>query len=238
MKIGGRVFRPRRWSALLTVVGASLFASLGFWQLERAAFKDSVQLKFEQRLALDYQALGGDDDLADVQYRKLKFNGRYRQGHHFLLDNQVHQGRAGYQVITPFHLTDSDYILLVNRGWAPWGDSRETLPRILPPPDSGEVSGIAFIPGEPALSLGGVALGEDWPQLIPYVDIAALRQQYSKQLLPMLLWMAPEQPDAYLRDWDPIWLPPEKSRAYAVQWFCFAALALILFVILNLRKTE
>ncbi|MDH3760138.1 MAG: SURF1 family protein [Gammaproteobacteria bacterium] len=223
---------------MLTAVGVGLFAALGMWQLERAAFKDSVQLKFEQRLAQDYQALGRDDDLADVQYRKLKFMGRYEQAHHFLLDNQVHQGRAGYQVITPLYLADSDYILLVNRGWAAWGDSRESLPPILPPQTGGEVSGIAFIPGEPALSLGGVELNGEWPQLIPYVDIAALQQQYSKQLLPMVLWMAPEQPGAYLRDWDPIWLPPEKSRAYAVQWFCFAALALVLFVILNLRKTE
>lgn len=238
MKSGDRVFRPRWWSILLTAFGIALFVSLGLWQLDRAAFKDSVQLKFEQRLALDYQLLGSDDDLSDVQYRKLKFYGRYEDAHHFLLDNQVHQGRAGYQVITPLYLSDSDSILLVNRGWAAWGDSRESLPRILPPKTSGTVSGIAFIPGEPALSLGGVVLNGEWPQLIPYVDIAALQRQYSKQLLPMVLWMAPEQPGAYLREWDPIWLPPEKSRAYAVQWFCFAALALILFVVLNLRKSE
>lgn len=238
MKLDGRRFRPSRWSVLLTAAGVTLFMALGMWQLDRAAFKDSVRLKFEQRLAMDYQALGSDDDLADVQYRKLKFNGRYEEKHHFLLDNQVHQGRAGYQVITPLYLTDSDYILLVNRGWAAWGDSRESLPQILPPRTTGEVSGIAFVPGEPALSLGGVELSGNWPQLIPYVDITALQQQYSKRVLPMVLWMAPEQPGAYLRDWDPIWLPPEKSRAYAVQWFCFAAVALILFVVLNLRKTE
>ncbi len=223
---------------MLTDFGVALFMALGMWQLDRAAFKDSVQLKFEQRLALDYQALGSDGELADVQYRKLKFNGRYQDAYHFLLDNQVHRGRAGYQVITPLYLADSDYVLLVNCGWAAWGDSREPLPQILPPQTAGEVSGIAFIPGEPALSLGGVALSGDWPQMIPYVDIAALQQQYSQQLLPMVLWMAPDQPGAYLRDWDPVWLPPEKSLAYAVQWFCFAGVALIMFVALNLRKTE
>lgn len=238
MKIGNRRFHPAWWSMLLTVAGVALFTALGMWQLERAAFKDSVQLRFEQRLSRDYQALARDDDLADVQYRKLRFTGRYQDEHHFLLDNQVHQGRAGYQVITPFKLVDSDFIVLINRGWAAWGDSRESMPQILPPRTAGEVSGIAFVPGEPALSLGGVQLTGDWPQLIPYVDIAALQQQYSKQLLPMVLWLAPEQPGVYVRDWDPIWLPPEKSRAYAVQWFGFAALALILFVVLNLRKIE
>ncbi len=238
MKFAGRKFSPAWWSFLLTIAGVGLFVALGLWQLERAAFKDSVKLKYEQRLAQDYQALGSDDDLADVQYRKLKFTGRFQNSQHFLLDNQVHQGRAGYQVITPLLLTDSDSIVLVNRGWAAWGDSRQPLPEILPPQASAEVSGIAFVPGDPALSLGEVKLNGDWPQLILYVDIKALQQQYSPHVLPMVLWLAPEQPDAYVRDWDPIWLPPEKSRAYAVQWFSFAGVALIMFVIMNLRKTE
>ena len=238
MIFADRKFSPAWWSILVTIIGVALFVTLGQWQLERAAFKDSVKLKFEQRLAQDYQTLDSDDDLADVQYRKLKFKGRYQNAHHFLLDNQVHQGRAGYQVLTPLLLADSDAILLVNRGWAPWGDSRQRIPQILPPQMPGEVSGIAFVPGEPALALGGVKLSGNWPELIPYVDLAALQQQYSRRLLPMVLWLAPEQPGAYVRDWDPIWLPPEKSRAYAVQWFSFAGLALILFVILNLRKIE
>lgn len=238
MIFAGRKFSPAWWSILLTIVGMALFVTLGQWQLERAAFKDSVKLKFEQRLTQDYQTLDSDDDLADVQYRKLKFKGRYQNAHHFLLDNQVHQGRAGYQVITPMLLADSDSILLVNRGWAPWGDSRERMPEILPPQVPDEVMGIAFVPGEPALALGGVKLSGNWPELIPYVDLAALQQQYSQRLLPLVLWLAPEQPGAYVRDWDPIWLPPEKSRAYAVQWFSFAGVALILFVVLNLRKIE
>jgi cytochrome oxidase assembly protein ShyY1 len=54
----------------------------------------------------------------------------------------------------------------------------------------------------------------------------------------MVLWMAPESRGNYLRDWHPVWLPPERSRAYAVQWFSFAGIALLLFILLNLRKIE
>ena len=238
MKFGNRVFQPSWWSILLTAAGTTLFAALGMWQLERAAFKDSIEARYEQRLAEDYREFSAADDLADVQYRRLRFRGRYHSAHHFLLDNQVHQGRAGYQVITPFYLADSDQVVLVNRGWAAWGASRERLPEILPAEVGDMVSGIAFVPGAPALALGEVELDGDWPQLIPYVDLAALRRQYSEQLLPLVLWLSPEQPGAYVRDWDPIWLPPEKSRAYALQWFSFAGIALILFVALNLRKTQ
>ncbi|MDH3386563.1 MAG: SURF1 family protein [Gammaproteobacteria bacterium] len=238
MKIGRREFRPAWWSALLAASGITLFVILGMWQLDRAAFKDSVQQKFEQRLTLNYRMLNIDTDLDDIQYRKLVVRGSYDNAHNFLLDNQVHQGQAGYQVLTPLLLADSDHIILVNRGWAAWGATRERLPEILPAEQAGAVEGIAFVPGEPALSLGGLRLSEGWPQLIPYVDLEALRQQYSQRLLPMILWLAPDGPGVYVRDWDPIWLPPEKSRAYAVQWFSFAALALLLFVLLNLRKTE
>ena len=152
--------------------------------------------------------------------------------------DQVHEGRAGYHVLTPFRLADSDYLLLVDRGWAAWGERRSPLPPIRPPLEAGIVSGIAFVPEEPALKLGEAPSGGDWPRLITYLDIDELRQSYSADLLPMVLWMAPEIPGAYLRDWDPIWLPPEKSRAYALQWCSFAAISLLLFVVLNLRKIE
>ncbi len=238
MKLGNRRFRPAWWSAVLTAFGVALFVALGMWQLERAAFKDEVQAKFERRLAQDYAPLIDTGDLGDVQYRKLRLEGEYQTRHSFLLDNQTYEGKAGYQVITPLFLADSDHIILVNRGWAAWSGARDPLPEPLPPAAGGLVTGIAFIPSEPALALGEFPVGGSWPRLIPYVDIEELRRQYSPKLLPMILWMAPEQPGEYRRAWDPVWLPPEKSRAYAVQWFAFAAIALLLFFILNLRKIE
>jgi len=238
MILGKRVFAPAVWSVLLTAAAIVLFASLGAWQFERAAYKESLARKFERRLAEDYQRLDKDTDLADIQYRKLRLEGRYDLDHQFLLDNRVHDGRAGYHVLTPFHLEDSDRLLLVDRGWAGWGERRAPLPRLRDPLVATEVSGIAFVPGEPALKLGDLEISSDWPQVIPYLDIAALRRQYAPDLLPMVLWMAPETPGNYLREWNPLWLPPERSRAYAVQWFSFAGIALFLFVLLNLRKIE
>ncbi len=238
MNFGNRRFRPAWWSVLLTICGVALFVSLGLWQLERAALKDAVEARFEQRLAQGYAPLGTTDDLDDIQYRKLRLEGEFETQHHFLLDNQTHGGKAGYQVITPLYLANSDHIILVNRGWAAWNGAREPLPVPRPPAAGGQVTGIAFVPSEPALALGEFPSGDSWPRLIPYVDIDVLRQNYSPKLLPMILWMAPEQPGEYVRAWDPVWLPPEKSRAYAVQWFAFAVIAAILFFVLNLRKIE
>lgn len=238
MNIGGRKFKPTRWSILMTLAGVILFASLGNWQLERAAYKESIKLRFEQRLTQAYRPFNAADGLEDIEYRRLTLNGRFDNAHHFLLDNQLHQGKAGYQVLTPLQLENSDSIILVNRGWAAWGAAREPLPEISPTAPVNQVAGIASLPTKSVFQLGEVELSENWPQLIPYLDIEALRAQYSDRLLPMVLWLAPEQPGYYVRAWNPVWLSPEKSRAYALQWFSFAAIALVLFIVLNLRKAE
>jgi len=238
MKLAGRVFRPAAWSILLTGAGVALFAALGLWQLDRAAYKQAIENKYAERLAGDYQPYRPDGDFAEIAYRKLRLDGRFDNRHHFLLDNQTHQGRAGYHVLTPFRLRDSDAIVLVDRGWAPWGARRDPLPAIEPAPASPRIDGIVHLPEKSMFQIGEVELTSDWPQLIAYLDLEMLREQYSPRLLPMVLWMAPEADGPYLREWQPVWLPPQKSRAYAMQWFAFAAIAVSLFFILNLRKIE
>ena len=241
MIIAGRRFKPS-WRALaLTAVGMSLFIALGLRQLERAIFKETLESKFQQRLTEPYQALQALED-GDFEYRKLWLEGRYDNTRNLLVDNQLHRGRAGYYVLTPLQLKDSDQVVLVNRGWNPWGESRDELEPIATPVSGDGIAGIAYFPSEPALQMGGVHISEPWPQvsyqLIPHIDVDALQETFSGRLQPWVLWLAPEQQGHYVRDWKPVWMRPEKSRAYATQWFAFALVALVLFVIMNLRKIE
>ncbi len=238
MLIGRRRFRPAWWSIVLTVVGVSLFCALGMWQLERAAFKEDIEERFERRLAQDYQAFTPGDDQGDIEYRKLLLQGRYDNDRNLLVDNQLHRGEAGYYVVTPLQLRDSDHLLLVNRGWAAWGRSRDELAPIPDATSSDGVAGIAYFPSEPALQMGDLEQSSGWPLLVTHIDIDALQPRFDDRLLPMVLWLAPEQQGSYVRDWNPVWMRPEKSRAYATQWFAFAVVALVFFVILNLRKIE
>ena len=237
MKLGQRKFKAAWWSIALTTAGVMLFTALGVWQLERADYKESVQLKFEQRLRDPYQELETGTDLDEIEFRKLIVNGVYDNTRNILIDNQIHEGKAGYHVLTPLQLTDSDTIILVNRGWAEWGVTRDSLPLIAAARD-GDVAGIANFPTEPAMRLGGIELSERWPQLLRYIDIEAMQGRFSGRLMPVVLWLAPEREGYFVRDWNPVWMRPEKSRAYATQWFAFALLVLVFFVILNLRKIE
>jgi surfeit locus 1 family protein len=242
MIIGGRRFSASWWSVALTAIGMSLFIALGLWQLERAVLKESIESKFEQRLSEPYLIVSPGDDLNDIEYRKLLVQGSFDNAQNFLVDNQLHRGRAGYHVLTPLRLKDSDKVLLVNRGWAPWGESRDKPAPILEPVSTESIAGIAYFPSEPALEMGGVKLselGSQAPyQLIPYIDVDVLQEPFEGHLLPWVLWLSPQQQDYYVRDWKPVWMRPEKSRAYATQWFAFALVALVLFIIMNVRKIE
>jgi surfeit locus 1 family protein len=236
MIIFRRKFRPGWLVTLITIAGCTLFFSLGLWQLERAAYKDSIEQKFETRLEGDYVRMNIRRALADIEFRKLELHGNYDQRRTMLVDNQLYHGRAGYHVLSPFELSDSEDIVLVNRGWIAVGNSRERLPAIEPPAMSGIARGIASIPGEDPFRMGQVSLRDSWPQLVPFIDFESMQEKFDGRLLPLILWLGPEQPGHYVREWDPVWLKPEKSRAYAWQWFAFGAVSLILFLVLNLRN--
>jgi len=103
------------------------------------------------------------------------------------------------------------------------------------PLSDGIVRGIASIPGEDIYRMGSISLQGSWPQVIPFVDIETMQAQFGGKLLPLILWLGPDQAGHYQREWNPVWAKPEKSRAYAWQWFSFAFVSLILFLVLNLR---
>ena len=229
--------------ASITFGGLFLFISLGLWQLDRAAFKDDIKLRFEGRLDADYRQFSAleslsEVDLSDMEFRKLVLRGQYELRRTLLIDNQLHQGQVGYHVLTPFELSGVEKIVLVNRGWVALGNTREMLPRIEVPVVDEQVRGIVSIPNTGGFRMGQVSLNDEWPQVIPYVDIDALQVQFQNRLLPIILWMDPEQAGHYRRHWNPVWADPEKSRAYAWQWFAFAAITLVLFIGLNLEKRE
>lgn len=192
--------------------------------------------KFETRLDADYRQFEAWESLSDIEFQKLIIRGHYDTGRTLLIDNQLYRGQAGYHVLTPFILNGGDKIVLVNRGWVALGVSREQLPSIEVPVVDWSIRGIVSIPDTNSFRMGEVSLGDKWPQVIPFLDIDAMQAQFNKRLLPIIIWLDPEQAGHYQRHWNPVWLDPKKSRAYAWQWFAFAAILLGLFIGLNLRS--
>ena len=239
IRIGQREFSPSVFMSLLTAFCFGLFCMLGNWQLQRAELKRDIQGRFEEQLELPYEYIVLSSELNEALiYRKIRLQGAYQAEKVILLDNQVHQGVAGYHVLMPFFIDGGAKAVLVDRGWVAAGDDRAVLPSIKAPKNAQWVKGIVTIPVIEGYRLGQVEMSGQWPQRIPYLDLSKIQQGLSFELLPYVIWQAPEMDDYYIRDWKPIWSSPEKSEAYALQWFSFAAVVLLLFVILNFKKVS
>ena len=158
---------------LLVLLLLPLCLRLGFWQLAREQEKLLLQQSWEQRQMEVPVALDSLDPADDLQYRQVWLEGRYDNEHVFLLDNRIHAGQVGFEVVQPFQAHDGS-IAFVNRGWLPQGASRVDLP--LPPlvNDAVLLQGSVYVPVGEQLVLGDIAPGAEWPKLVQTLDIAEL----------------------------------------------------------------
>lgn len=239
MQIGRLEFNPGRWPTLVTLVLSGALVSLGFWQLDRA---DQKMALLEQYGEEDQTVLRLEADLklaTGLNYRSATVTGHYDHEHQFVLDNRTSAGRAGYEILTPFVIRDSRVAVLVNRGWVPLGQSRDRLPDVTVPEDQRSVSGRLKIPPEKVFMLGEEEPREGWPWRIQQIRIAALSEELGRPLLPVVFLLDAEQPDGYVRQWQPVMgFGPERNVGYAVQWFGLAITLLIIYLIVNTRRVK
>ena len=131
LNIAAYQFSPGIFSTLITAALLYTMVSLGFWQLDRAVFKDTLQQKIEQRKILPATGLAALPVSSEQRrYLPVKINGNYDTQHSFLLDNKTFNGRVGYHVYTPFKVSETKTILIA-RGFVELGRSRQQLPEIV-----------------------------------------------------------------------------------------------------------
>ena len=241
MRVGKFQFQPEWATIAATIVLFPLFITLGLWQLDRAEQKRALVQNFEARSQEPPLRLAGNQQDPDhMRNRRVFASGQYDSHRQLLLDNRMYQSRPGYHVLTPFRLAGQDVAVLVNRGWVPLGTSREQLPDIRTSEQPRTVAGVIHVPSGPPLSLGESGdRAPGWPKVIQRVDRAALEQRLGMTLLPFTLRLSPQDDDGYVRVWKPHYRTPvEKHQAYAVTWFGFAVLLILLFAGLNLRRID
>ncbi len=223
----------------MTLVLFVFLVSLGFWQLDRAQQK---KILLDQYAEPDQTVLQLEADLrstAGLAFRSAAVVGHYDNSHQLLLDNRTHAGRVGYQVLTPFVIRDSGTAVLVNRGWIPLGQSRDQLPDIAVTESQRRISGRIKIPPEKVFMLGEEEPRKDWPWRIQHVQLELLSAELRQPLLPVILLLDPDQPEGYVRRWQPVaGFGPERNIGYAVQWFGLAATLLMIYLIVNTRRAE
>lgn len=234
-------FRPGLATTLATALLLPLLLALGAWQLERGEQKAALQAQWTAQAALPPLRLGTNDQpgigTIGGPGRRLLVSGDWDSRRQILLDNQVVGGQAGYWVYTPLRLADGKAVL-VNRGWLPGGARRDVAPDVHMAAHAAVVVGSAAPPPSPgplARQAMDATFGDDLLR-VQQLDIEALSQRLGLQLESWTLRLDPAAPDGYLRHWQMPWLGAERHRAYALQWFLFAALLVGLYVGLNLRR--
>ncbi len=236
----------------LTVLLCVLFVVLGRWQWGRAEQKRELWAQFE-RGGGEVVALGGRATTDLPRYARVRVEGRWGPERQFLLDNRTHDGRAGYEVLTPLVLDDGR-VLLVNRGWVPFAGYRDRLPDVTTEFAALREAGASSNGTLPRVTVSGrldelpsaglaggrgaPALEGSWPRVTAYPRPAELAAALGDRtrLEPRLLLLEATEPRGYLREWKPGGRGPEQNWSYAIQWWSFAVVLLGLYVGLNLRK--
>ena len=235
-----RRFRPKLWALILTIVFAAVNVRLGNWQGERAEYKIGQQAQLNAALAappLKFDVLrAGADAGVELRYRTLSLTGAFVADELFYVDNRIVDAKAGYGLLQSFRVESTagpSRTVLVDRGWLKASGNRASLPVLDTP--SGKVTITGLITTPPSRNPG--TFDNDGGQRLNYVSLPELSSRLKRTVEPFILEQA--SGPGVVEVVRP--LPGasfEKNRGYQLQWYAFAAMAVILFLVLSFRKAD
>lgn len=224
---------------LLALLVAALTVSLGRWQADRAEQKEARQRLQDERsrqpvLTLDAHST----DAAALQARQVRAEGEFDEARTVLVDNKVHGGRPGYHVVAPLRIAGSASYVLVNQGWIAQGRTRSELPDV--PRAAGRVTieGRATIAAKEVFELRAetVSFRPGERTVLQNLLLERFAQASGLTLLPIVVLQTDGPPGGLVREWP---LPADgvdKHRMYSMQWYSFAALAIVLYLVYLVRR--
>lgn len=233
-------FKPKFWIVALTLLTIALFCRLGYWQLDRAEHKRVVA---ESLATVDsgFLPLVELEHLEAAEpYRHSAVSGVFLAEQQMLLDNQVLDGQAGYEVISPLRMADGR-VILINRGWL--AGRPGLLPTWETPNQAITLQGIIAPHSAAGMRMGEAVVGaadteSGWPKVVNYPSLEELEQLLNVPVYPYTLWLDKQAPHGFARDWQPKELSIEKHLGYAFQWFALALAVFVMFVVLNVKRND
>ncbi len=121
-------FLPNFWYGLVTVLLFLLFVYLGFWQLGRMEFKQTLEMQHNLALQAKPTAFEAQKDLLlepdyvkIFRYHLISVVGKLLNEKNILLDNQVLKGQPGYRVLSPLQAMGDDKLILLDTWLYPLG---------------------------------------------------------------------------------------------------------------------
>lgn len=242
-----RVLITRRWlwPTCLILLGMAGLAQLGLWQLDRLAWRraenERIRTQWEAPPLLVHELLEAwpPEDLHD---RRAYAIGTFDYDSQVGIKNRFYQMDIGIHLFTPLHLSGSDQVLMVNRGWIPqsaaetdWRQFDESAAEV-------EIAGLL----QASASLSPEARrGQPVPVpadgLWHREDLTALDEYLDMSLVPMFLLQAPDASPAGnawpRREAQHPELSEGNHFSYALQWFSFSLILGTGYVLLVRQRT-
>ena len=239
LRIGKRSFAPSVWTVGLTALGVAMFVALGYWQLGRAQEK---QARFDAFMS-------GSEDIVDATGLGFDELARYQPSGCAAVTTRLGRScsttcrpRPAGRVIGSSRRSsgaDGRGWVLVDRGWVPLGLTRDELPNVAVGAGERELTGTLDGLPIPGVRVGPAAApgAASWPRVLLFPTEPDVESVLGVEVESRIILLDAGVPDGFERKWRPaLGFGPERHLGYAVQWFAFALVAIVLFVALNLKR--
>ena len=219
-------FNPGKRITIFFVFFAFLFFSLGLWQIERGQAKTNLLDDFEKKILEKPSYINQKSQKWDRVY----VEGKWDSSKQILIDNVIRRGIAGYKVLTPLRIKETDQLILVDRGWIKQNTFRDQLPDIKLIQIDEVVSGILEIP-ELGLVLSDDLVSKEWPKISQTKNLGVIKNEYDENIFPMILLADPTLKNSleYIKI-TPTNMTPIKHYGYSAQWFLMFIVLCFMYV--------
>ena len=221
------------WGSVIVLIVALVCVRLGVWQLQRLDQKRARNAATVQRMGeppANLNLIG--NDTSGLIFRRVVLDGAYDDAHTIVIAGRSLRGVPGVHILTPMRLTNA--AILVNRGWMPSADAaRVELDSIREPPPEDLPALIIPFPEDYGNPRADGSFQRVWYQM----NARQLREQFPYPVVPFIAQILPHpgQPQYPIRLKVPE-LDEGPHFGYAIQWFSFASIAVVGWMILLLKR--
>lgn len=226
----------------LSIVSITLFTILvylGTWQMNRGIHKKNISnivRSKSQDIPVELSSLS-HPNLQQHRFTSVTFAATFINQFTFLLDNQIHQHKAGYRVITAAQTPDCDSWILIDRGWIPTGKNRQDLPSIEPIDGVKQLVGIInTIPSGIVLHKDKISQTHQPPFVIQSLDYGLINNLLQHHIFDFVVQLRSNGITNYIIPELNFGISSYKHWGYAVQWYLFAALVFVYYLIATIKR--
>jgi surfeit locus 1 family protein len=222
----------------VTLIVVATCIRLGFWQLDRLHGRKDANAAIAAAEAMPSlplkELMAGTGDPGALRFHPAVATGTYDPAHEVLLYGRSSvESETGDQVLTPLRLDDGTAIM-VDRGWIPIDQPVPVPGEAAAPAGTVTVTGVLFPPDAISNPASPMPSGDR----ITKVDLGQVGASLPYPILPVYLLLQRQAPPQTGALPEPPPLPPLTNGphlSYTLQWFAFAATAVIGFVVLLRR---